>query len=101
MSRGREYRKRAGSVSTLSVDNEMIVLAYESRNTALLEEIERNFIEDVTLSAFIEAESEEAAQAEVFRYFADAEIERCQRVDESTKQKILELFGAALMKKAG
>ena len=101
MSRGSQYRKRTGSVSTLRVDSEMIALAYENRNAELLEEIEKNFIEDVCLSAFIEAESEEAAQAEVCRYFADAEFEKCQRVDEATKQKILELFGAALMKKAG
>ncbi len=99
MQRGSTFKRRQNSTSTLKVDQDLILSAYESRNQPLLDEIEREFIEDVLLSAFVVALDETSAQSEVLKYFPDAEIDKCAWVDEATKQKILRLFDEALRKK--
>lgn len=100
ISHGSIYKRRHGSNSSLLPTKEMIFTAYETKNSELLDEIQQNFIEDMTLCAFVDAEDEQQAKSEICRYFDDADIERCQKADEPTKEKILALFTATLMKKA-
>lgn len=98
--RGNTFKRKQNSTSTLKVDQDLILSAYESRNQPLLDEIEKEFIEDVLLSAFVVAQDEVAAQSEVLHYFPDAEIDKCTWVDDTTKHKILELFDKAARKKS-
>jgi hypothetical protein len=100
MSRGTVYRKREHSTSKLVVDNQLITSAFEAGNSALLEEIERDFIDDAELLAFVEADSEDDAHEIVRKYFSDAEFTRTQQIDQATKNQILRMIDEAVMKKA-
>ncbi len=98
LKRGDIYRRREHSTSGLQVDSKLVASAFEAGNQTLLQTIEKEFIENLLLCAFVESESELAAKAEVQKYFPDAEIEKCSRADVETKQKILSLFSQALNK---
>jgi hypothetical protein len=99
LQQGHMYKKRTSCKSSLTVTEELVADAFQTKNQSLLDEINQNYIQDVELASFIVAESENQAVTEILQYFPDAEITRCQQIEPQTKQQILELFDQAIRKK--
>jgi hypothetical protein len=92
LSNGSRYKLRSGSESRLRPDAHVVANAYESQDMAILEEIDTNFINDVKLIAFVEAEDDQLAKNSVQQFFPDAEFDKCVAVDVDTQASILALI---------
>ena len=101
LKQGSEFRRRAGSTSRLVPDSLTLQAAFDAQNAALLDEIEREFVADMHLVAFVEADSEESAQGQVLKLFEDAEFSRTAFVDPATRIQILELLTQPGKERAG
>lgn len=70
--------------------------AFAKKDTVLLEQIERDYIHNVKLMAFLPAHDEAHAQAQVRNLFPDAQFDKVNWVDADTKHQILALVHKTL-----
>ena len=91
VSQGVRYRRREGSTSMLTATDGQIAAAFDRRDSAYLEELEQEFINDVKLMAFVPAVDALSAQQSVTQLFLDAEFDRTQCVDDATRSAITDL----------
>lgn len=82
------------SMSEPSMD--LIQSVWNAQDTNSWDQLQGSQMWDVKLAAFVTAASESLAQAQVLKYFSDAEFHHCAPVDDVTKQKILKLFSDTL-----
>lgn len=99
LSQGSRYKPRSNAEST-QLDSDQIIAAFESGNRAVLDQLEINYINDVKLVAFVDADSAELACEQIQSIFSDAEFEKVQQVDTETKNAILNLIGQSIAKKS-
>jgi hypothetical protein len=93
---GFDYKPRKNSTSSLKPSLTMVQTAFDNQDVDILEEIEREFVRDMKLCAFLMANNMEDAQSQITKIFKDAEFERTAEVDEPTKIAILELITATV-----
>jgi hypothetical protein len=99
LSQGSRYKPKSTALKT-DIDSDQVIAAFESGNRDFLDQLDINYINDVKLVAFVDADSPELACAEIQNIFGDAEFEKVQEVDAETKSAILGLIGQAVAKKA-
>ena len=99
LSQGSRYRPRSNAEQKL-LDSDQVIVAFESGNRDVLDQLDINYINDVKLVAFVEAPTPESASEQIQSVFGDAEFEKVQEVDVETKTAILSLIGQAVAKKA-
>lgn len=97
LSNGARYKLRSGSQSRLRPDAHVVAHAYETQDMAILEEIDSNFINDVKLIAFVQAEDDDQAKASVQQFFPDADFDKCVAVDVDTQASILALIAHTVL----
>jgi len=101
MRQGDDFRRRQGSTSRLKPDSTTLQAAFKAGNAAVLDEIEREFVSDMHLVAFIEADSMDNAQNQVLKLFEDAEFYRSAYVDAATRVQILKILNQPVKERAG
>lgn len=82
------------------VDLEQIQKIWKDQDVKAWESLQQTHIWDIKLAAFVQADSDAHAQAQVTQLFPDAVWAKCVQVDEVTKQQIIQLFGDTLSKAA-
>lgn len=82
------------------VNLDQIQKIWQNQDVQAWEALQQHQVYDVKLVAFVEAESESHAQAQVLTLFPDAVWHKCVQVDHVTKQQIMQLFGDTLNKAA-
>jgi hypothetical protein len=87
-------------VKQSDVDLEQIQKIWQNQDVKAWEALQQHNIQDVRLAAFVEADTEDSAKAQVLALFPDAVWHKCVLVDGVTKQQIIQLFGDTLSKAA-
>lgn len=96
LKQGTEYRLRKGGSSSLKPTVELIQAAFERQNSAILNEIDSEFVQDVCLAAFVLGLDENDVQQQVKDLFEDAEFDRVQMVNRETMIHIVSLYNQTL-----
>jgi len=88
-----DARLKNGYTSSLKKPSkELILSAFQTQNTEILEEINEKFSFAAKLCAFVESDSEEEAKNQVLGLFEDAEFNKISQVDPQTKNQIIYLL---------
>ncbi len=87
-------------VKQSEVDLDQIQKIWQHKDVQAWEALQQSQVYDVRLAAFVEAESETDAKAQVLTVFPDAVWHKCVPVDGVTKQQIIQLFGDTLSRAA-
>ena len=95
LKQGARHKPRKNS-STSFTDEEQIADAFTSAHAGKLDHLDNEFINDIKLLAFIEAETQQHAIQQVLNVFADAEFDRCEQVDQQTKNQIITMINQTL-----
>jgi hypothetical protein len=74
----------------------MLVTAYQEQNQVLIDEIQNNFIRDVTLIALLEDNDPLGVQQQILKFFPDAEFQQTLEIDHTQRDQILELVQQSL-----
>lgn len=96
LAQGNRYKPRGTKNQTQQLDQDQIIAAFESGNSAMLDQLDTEYINDVKLVAFVDAADAAQAQLQVKQMFEDAEFEKIEAVDQSTKTAILDLINSSL-----
>jgi hypothetical protein len=88
--RGDRFRSRSNK--HLIVNADQLAQAFAASNQDFIDNIEKNFTEEIVLMSIIPASDTEEAKTQVKNCFPDAEFHRNQQIDGEAQKKILDLI---------
>jgi hypothetical protein len=78
------------------IDADEVADAFTGAQAAKLDSLDANFINDVKLLAFVEAESDQEAKDQILAVFPDAEFDKCEQIDTDTRNQIIAMINRTL-----